>query len=126
MTVATKTVGAVAQDINLYDADAIRSIVSEAKDAAYKAATKHIETHGENLYCGFAWVEIFGIKGNTRLGKAFKAAGVEKDYKGCYSIWNPSGLGTQCMWTKEVGAQAAVDVFQRYGFARAYMGSRAD
>ena len=48
MTVATKTVGAVAQDINLYDADAIRSIVSEAKDAAYNAATKHIDTHGEN------------------------------------------------------------------------------
>ena len=54
-----------------------------------------------------------------------KAAGFEKDYSGAYSIWNPSGLGTQCMSTKEAGASACAKVFVAAGF-RAYAGSRAD
>jgi hypothetical protein len=54
-----------------------------------------------------------------------KAAGYEKDYSGAYSIWNPSSLGTQCMSTKEEGAQAAAKVFKACGFT-AYAGSRAD
>lgn len=123
---ATKTIGALAQDINMYDAQAIREITQEAMTAAKTAALAHLEQHGEHAYCGFAWVEIFGIKGNTKLGRAMKQAGLEKDYKGAYSIWNPSGLGTQCMSTKEAGAQAAVEVFRKYGFDRCYMGSRAD
>ena len=84
-----------------------------------------MDTHGEHAYCGFAWVNIHGIKGNTKLGKRMKAAGYEKDYSGAYSIWNPSGLGTQCMNTKEVGAEAAARVFKACGFT-AYAGSRAD
>jgi hypothetical protein len=54
-----------------------------------------------------------------------KAAGFEKDYQGAYSIWNPSGLGTQCMSTKEEGARAAAQVFKAAGFT-CYAGSRAD
>ena len=54
-----------------------------------------------------------------------KAAGFDKDYTGAYSIWNPSGLGTQCMSTKEAGAQAAAQVFKAAGFT-CYAGSRAD
>ena len=77
------------------------------------------------MYCGFAWVNIYGVKGNTKLGKTLKAAGIEQSYDKSYQIWNPSGVGTQCMLTKEVGAQAAADVFVKYGF-RSYMGSRAD
>ena len=58
-------------------------------------------------------------------GKAFKAAGIEKDYSGAYSIWNPSEHRGQSMDVKEVGAQACAQVFKNYGF-RAYMDSRAD
>jgi len=54
-----------------------------------------------------------------------KQAGNEKDYTGAYSIWNPSGLGTQCMSTKEEGARAAAQVFKAAGFT-CYAGSRAD
>jgi hypothetical protein len=54
-----------------------------------------------------------------------KKAGFEKNWQGAYSIWNPSGLGTQCMATKEAGAQAAAKVFKAAGFT-AYAGSRAD
>ena len=54
-----------------------------------------------------------------------KQAGFDKDYTGAYSIWNPSGLGTQCMSTKEAGARAAADVFKAAGF-KCSAGSRAD
>jgi hypothetical protein len=101
------------------------AIRQEALDAAKRAAEKHLDTVGENMYCGFAWVNIYGVKGNTKLGKTLKAAGIEQSYDKSYQIWNPSGVGTQCMLTKEVGAQAAADVFVKYGF-RSYMGSRAD
>jgi len=134
MFTATQTAGAVAQDINQYDADAIRNILAEAKQAAKVAAQAFLDDwraktggneYGEPMYCGFASTKIYGVRGNTKLGKAFKAAGIEKDYSGAYSIWNPSGHPGQSMDAKEVGAQACAQVFKNYGF-RAYMDSRAD
>ena len=122
---ATQTAGVIAQDPNNYSVEDIQAIRAEALEAGAKAAQEYIEKHGEPFYCGFAWVNIYGIKGNTKLGKRMKAAGIEKDYSGAYNIWNPSQHGTQSMDVKEAGAQASAEVFNRYGF-RAYMGSRAD
>ena len=107
----------------------VNKIVTEAKDAAHQAATNyfHEVLRGRDQFaCGFAWVDIYGVKGNTRLGKMLKAAGVERsDYKKCFSIWNPSSLFVQNVDTLEAGAQAAADVFKKYGFT-AYAGSRLD
>ena len=111
-----------------YTVEQIRNIVNEAKEAAATAADEF-----ENKYfpdggwgaCGFAWVNIWGIKGNTKLGRAMKAAGIEKDYKGAHSIWNPSKYPTQNVSTLEAGAQAAAQVFKDAGFT-AYAGSRLD
>jgi hypothetical protein len=134
MFTATQTAGVIAQDITQYDAQAIRSILAEAKRAAALASHAWVEDwkartggneYGEPMYCGFASTKIYGVKGNTKLGKAFKAAGIEKDYSGAYSIWNPSGWAGQSMDVKEVGAQACAQVFKNYGFT-AYMDSRAD
>ena len=111
--------------LNDYTVDEIKRIIQEAKTAARDAATAYIEQYGEHAYCGFAWVNIWDIKGNTKLGKRVKAAGLDKDYTGAYNIWNPSGLGTQCMSTKEAGASAAAQVFKDYGF-KCSAGSRAD
>jgi len=111
--------------LNDYTVDEIKRIIQEAKTAAYDAATAYIDQYGEHAYCGFAWVNIWDIKGNTKLGKRMKSAGLDKDYTGAYNIWNPSGLGTQCMSTKEAGASAAAQVFKDYGF-KCSAGSRAD
>lgn len=112
-----------------YTVEQIRNIVLEAKLEARKAADEFFQTklNGEDKYsCGFAWVDIYGIKGNTKLGKAMKAAGIERsDYKKCFSIWNPSEHNAQNIDTKEAGAYAAQKVFEKYGF-RAYAGSRLD
>jgi hypothetical protein len=103
-------------------------IVAEAKTAARAAAQKFFQEklNGRDQYaCGFAWVDIFGIKGNTKLGKALKEAGVSKSHTGAFQIWNPANMYVQNVDTLEAGAQAAADVFKRYGFT-AYAGSRLD
>ena len=106
----------------------IPSIVAEAESAAHAAAEKYFrEVLGgqDRFACGFAWVNIYGVKGNTRLGKMLKAAGVTQDYTKAFQLWNPAGYGCQNVDTLEVGAEAAAKVFQKYGF-RAYAGSRLD
>ena len=111
--------------LNDYTVEDLQTIKSAALQHAADAAQQYMDTHGEHAYCGFAWVNIWRIKGNTKLGKRMKQAGYEKDYTGAYSIWNPSGLGTQCMSTKEAGARAAANVFKAAGF-ECSAGSRAD
>ena len=106
----------------------VNNILNEAKEAAREAAWTYFnEKLGgvDQFSCGFAWVEIYGVKGNTKLGKAFKAAGINKNYTGAYSIWNPAGIGVQNIDTLEAGAEAAAKVFERHGF-RAYACSRLD
>jgi len=119
------TLNLTTTNLNDYTVEDLQAIKAAALQHANDAGVAHIEQYGEQAYCGFAWVNIWDIKGNTKLGKRMKQAGFEKDYTGAYSIWNPSGLGTQCMLTKEAGAYAAAKVFTAAGFT-AYAGSRAD
>ena len=106
----------------------VKNIVAEAKSEARKAADAFFQTrlNGVDQYaCGFAWVSIHGVKGNTKLGKILKAAGVDQNYQKVFQIWNPSEHNAQNVDTKEAGAEAAAQVFERYGFT-AYAGSRLD
>ena len=105
-----------------------QSIMKEAEAVAHIAAEKFFnERLGgvDRWACGFAWVNIWNIKGNTKLGRAMKAAGFRKSYDGAWQIWNPSGLHCQNVDAKEAGAYAAAEVFKKYGFT-AYAGSRLD
>lgn len=111
-----------------YTKEQVQTIVAEAQSAAYQAAAKFFQEKlgGRDQYaCGFAWVNIYGIKGNTKLGKVMKAAGIHKDYTGAHQLWNPSKFGCQNVDTLYEGAKAAAEVFARHGF-RAYAGSRLD
>ena len=108
-----------------YSIQELKDLMELALTTAHAAATKRIQDYGEQFYCGFAWVDIRGIKGNTKLGRAMKAAGYEQDYTRAYSIWNPSGLHVQCVQTLLVGAKAAAKVFTDAVF-KAYAGSRMD
>ena len=119
------TINLTTTNLNDYTVEDLKTLKAAALQHANDAALAHIDEYGEQWYCGFAWVNIWDIKGNTKLGKRMKAAGFTKDYTGAYSIWNPSGLGTQCMSTKEAGARAAAKVFQAAGF-KCSAGSRAD
>jgi hypothetical protein len=130
----TQTAGVIAQEPEFYTVEDLTAIMAEAKQAAHDAAQQFLadwndktggNQYGEPMYCGFAWVNIYGIKGNTKLGRRMKQAGYEKSYDGSLQIYNPSGHRGQSMDVKEAGAYAAAAVFTRYGF-RAYAGSRAD
>jgi len=116
-----------------YTVAELKKIIDEAKAVAYMEADAY-----ENKYfadggwgaCGFAWVDIFRfndkpIKGNTKMGRALKAAGIEQNWQRTFSIWNPSKYPTQNIDTLEAGARAAAKVLERYGFT-AYAGSRLD
>ena len=125
MTTTTMTPAALAE---LYTVEDIKRIVEEACDAAYRAADVYEQDNFPNGgwgACGFAWVNIYGIKGNTKIGRRMKLAGVGKDYTGALQIWNPSKYGTQNIDTLLAGAEAAAKVLEHYGF-RAYAGSRLD
>ena len=111
-----------------YTVSELKAILTEAQEAAYAAAdafeNKYFPDGGWGA-CGFAWVDIWGIKGNTKLGRAMKAAGIDKAYNGAYQIWNPSKYPTQNVDTLEAGARAAAQVLSDAGIT-AYAGSRLD
>ena len=107
------------QDLNV--------ILERAQAAAYAAAdqfeNKYFPDGGWGM-CGFAWVDI-PVKGNTKLGRMLKAAGVRKHWKSGFQLWNPSKYPTQNVDTLEAGARAAATVLQSAGIT-AYAGSRLD
>ncbi len=103
----------------------VNAIVQEAMTEARKAAEAALAKYGDRDACGFAWTNIYKVKGNTKLGKMLKAAGVRQDYTKAFQLWNPSKLGVQSIGILEEGAQAAALVFRKYGF-EAYAGSRMD
>ena len=106
----------------------LQSILVEAEKAAKDAATKYfIEVLGgvDQFACGFAWVNIYDIKGNTKLGKMLKVAGIRQDYTKAFQIWNPSKFPCQNIDTLEAGARAYAKVLNNYGFT-AHAGSRLD
>ena len=73
--------------------------------------------------CGFAWVNIHGIKGNTRIGKMLKARGFSKSYTGGLQYW--ISTMTQIVARKEAYAEAMASVLRRHGI-QAYADSRLD
>ena len=73
--------------------------------------------------CGFAWVKVHGIKGNTRIGKMLKARGFSKSYTGGLQYW--ISTMTQSVARKEAYAEAMASVMRRHGI-EAYADSRLD
>jgi hypothetical protein len=107
-------------DIKDYTSEQIEAIVMEACGAAKQAATRFFreDLKGQDCWpCGFGWVSINGIRGNSRLGRTLESNGVRRNrYERNYQIWNPADLPVQNMDVIYTGAQAAAEVFRRYGF----------
>lgn len=111
-----------------YSQEQLEVIIKEAVDAAIVASDKFYKEKlgGQDMYsCGFAWIEFDGIKGNTKLGRMLKKAGIRQNWERKFEIWNPSGHYCQNMDTKEAGAYAAAEVLKKYGF-NVYARSRLD
>jgi hypothetical protein len=104
----------------------IQAIHNEARTAAIQAENNFLAKHGEPLYCGFAWVDVYVDRTNSKEAKELIKIGFKKSWRAkCLNLWSPGGYNGQSMDVKEHGAMAYAAVLEKYGF-RAYMGSRAD
>ena len=113
-----------AKDFNL---EAVQDACNEAAQQARTAAKVAYGVVGERDACGFAWVNVYGVRSNSKLGKALQSYGFRKDYTGSLQLWNPSGHGTQSISVKEAGAYAYAEVLkQKLGLEKVYAGSRMD
>ena len=118
MTVATK---------ELFNLELVQDALNEAGMAARTAAKDFLQKHGDRDACGFAWVNVWGVRSNSKLGKALQAAGFRKDYTGNLQLWNPSRAGVQSISVLEAGAEAYADVLRnKLGLDKVYAGSRLD
>ena len=110
-----------------FDAAAVQAVCEEASLAARKAASDFYSQHGDRDACGFAWVNVWGVRSNSRLGKTLQTFGFRKSYDGALQLWNPSKLGTQSVSILEAGAEAYAKVLsEKLGLDRVYAGSRLD
>lgn len=110
----------------------IKQIVSEANAAGETAWRAALARAGgvDGGECGFAWVNLHKydnkkLDGRSRMGRALKAAGVDRDWNGIYQIWNAGGYPGQSVDIRETANRAAAEVWRKHGFT-AYTGSRLD
>ena len=102
--------------------------VQQGKVLAEQASIAMYEQMGRKdaFACGFAWVDVYVDRTNSKQAKELIAAGFKKDYKPkCLSMWNPGGLGVQNIDAKEAGADAMATYLRALGLT-AYAGSRLD
>jgi hypothetical protein len=105
----------------------VQDATNEAAMQARTAAKAFHAKHGDRDACGFAWVNVFGVRSNSKLGKWLQAAGFRKDYTGALSLWNPSQAAVQSIDILEAGAYAYAEVIKaKLGLEKVYAGSRMD
>ena len=110
-----------------FDLVAVQDALNEAGIQARSAAKAFLQQHGDRDACGFAWVNVYGVRSNSKLGKALIAAGFRKDYTGSLQLWNPSKAGVQSISVLEAGAEAYAQVLRdKLGLEKVYAGSRMD
>jgi hypothetical protein len=109
-----------------FNALAVQDACNEAGIQARTAAKAFYDKHGDRDACGFAWVNIWGVRSNSRLGKTLQSFGFRKSYDGSLQLWNPSQAGTQSISILEAGAEAYAKVITDKLGIKAYAGSRLD
>jgi hypothetical protein len=113
-----------AKDFNL---QAVQDALNEAGIQARTAAKEALQRYGDRDACGFAWVNVYKVRSNSKLGKALQAAGFSKSYTGGLQLWNPSKAGVQSVGILEAGAEAYAQVLRdKLGLESCYAGSRLD
>lgn len=107
---------------------AVQEACNEAAEAARVAAQQtYTALGGDKGACGFAWVNVWGVRKNSKLGQALQAAGFRKDYSGALNLWNPAKAGVQSLDILEAGAYAYAEVLkEKLGLEKVYAGSRMD
>ena len=97
--------------------------MAEAQSAAQAFADKYFGGR-DGGPCGFAWVNVYKVRSNSKLGKALASVGFRKSYDGGLQLWNRWWPG-QSVDAAEHGAVAYAAVLKNHGI-EAYAGSRLD
>lgn len=98
------------------------------KQLAERASMSKYDAMGrKDAYaCGFAWVDVYVDRTNSKQAKELLKAGFDKSYKArCLTLWNPGNLPVQNIDIKEAGAEAMATYLRTLGLT-AYAGSRLD
>lgn len=104
----------------------IQEIRKLAEQAATKAQQDYLNAHGDGCYCGFAWVNVYVERTNSKIAKELMTIGFKKDYMPKrLNLWAPGNYHGQSMDVLEAGARAYAEVLRGFGF-RAHAGSRPD
>jgi len=99
--------------------------LSEAQAAARAFSEQHFGG-SDGGACGFAWVEVYKVRSNSKLGKALQEVGFRKSYTGSLQLWNKWWPG-QSVDAAEQGAGAYARVMkEELGLENCYAGSRLD
>ena len=110
-----------------FNLEAVQDACNEAGIQARTAAKEFLAKYGDRDACGFAWVEVYGVRSNSKLGKALASQGFSKSYTGALQLWNPSKAAVQSISVLEAGAEAYAKVLrEKLGLERCYTGSRLD
>ncbi len=112
--------------MNALDMTQVEAVLQQAREQAALAAQETYSRIGERDACGFAWVRVYDVRINSKLGKALVSAGFRKAWDKGLELWNPSQHGTQSISVKEAGAYAYAEVLRNAGIEKAYAGSRMD
>jgi len=101
----------------------------KALDAAIKASQAFADQHmggRDGGACGFAWVNVYDVRSNSKMGKALAEVGFRKSYSGGLQLWNQWWRG-QSVDAAEHGATAYAKVMkEELGLEKIYSGSRLD
>jgi hypothetical protein len=107
----------------------VQAAHDKAMAAARAAAKAFSDKHfggSDGGACGFAWVNVYKVRSNSKLGKALAEVGFRKDYSGALQLWNKWWHG-QSVDAADHGAVAYAAVLkQELGIEDVYAGSRLD
>ena len=99
--------------------------LAAAESAARAFSQKHMNGRDGGA-CGFAWVDVYKVRSNSKLGKALQTVGFRKSYTKTLQLWNKWWPG-QSIDAAEHGAVAYATVMkQELGIQECYAGSRLD
>ncbi len=100
-----------------------------AENSAKQAVQELYNQYGTDQIgaCGFGFVTIYGVRANSKVGKALKAIGFRKqEWNRAFQLWNPGNYGGQNVDIKEAGARAYAAKFKEITGIEIYPGSRLD
>ncbi len=98
--------------------------MAEAQAAAQAFSDKYFGGKDGGA-CGFAWVNVYKVRSNSKMGKALQEVGFRKGYSGGLQLWNKWWMG-QSVDAAEHGATAYAAVMKEELGLEAYSGSRLD